>query len=1488
MNKVWIACDWHLYNTKPNNQHPFRTKHSIGKLGDNYGYMVDETDFFIYLGDLCDFETMTDRQIQNVKDIISNIKGYKIMCRGNHDTMDDSFYLDLGFDEIYDIAVMGNIVYSHKPVVVYPNQLNIHAHLHYEKYTALDDHHINAYGANYQKEDQPVEVGWLIQNASNITTDPDSVTSRKMFGNFHECLELKHLNDYDSIGYLDSLLYDYPVDETASEYDDEDDTILDEILFSDISQTKYFEADDSSYQKHLDSAEYDDSKPVIKVAHKNDVVAESSSGGSKEYKRMDDIKPIDRDDKKRIADKYGIRPIGMEDPKEAEEHNKSPEDRLAEKREARNKQLKRARSIKKRKATIRKIKSKIPFVKNESAVDDSDVPDMEVENSPLYGQKKDFFYNYDYPKEYNSSAEKLSETVYKSTINPNHKQKGHIELSSLKRIDVTEEWRKAHRIEHPWLKHVPSSDDDLDVSAWLDGDNLVAAISVDRNPSKRDKIWIHNIHIEPKYRGYGLSKQLLDYAIRNYGANALAVKIDNKVAQKVYLDYGFTFGTGTNDTMGNSKIMYLNEMAYEDYCDHFVMKLKSLASEYNKRNDIFKHVAKILKIDQKDLPKFECHVQVSGEKQLCFSMVNPDTSFEIRCEYEKYLKEMIKDLEKDKETQEDCPHVTSIWTADAEGTIYVDLDYEHINEAAIKRVADNGTPVPTTCPKCGSKIGLYLKGEPVWLCSNKKCGTYYGTAPMNEAAMCTTPLYYLSYENMHDDLYPVGKCLFSTIDQAVSEVVFESKNKHPQNKIKIPCDMFVHVTEPGYYDLRSSDMVCGAKWSLDNITLNCVGTVHINADGSYDLNMNQINETIQQTFTVKVKESRNPNDNNAKAVDLSFYQNGHKIGEAGVSGYESGKGFLYNMEVSKKYRGKGYGTKIMQHILSHYKVSDLSVDANNVAAIKLYTKFGFKRKKSFYDKTQKKTFDWYQREPVLLTENSPKLHVYTEPLYRITYNGIGIYEAYKKVCSFDEWRSFINSDAATWLDVPKVYNRDINHTSYFTERGYEVFQKNTYPIMIQKLNKRNIKVDQVVLDVKPVYEDLYQIVVPNHIGESSIQESYKFEPVDKHIKFFDKLDESTGKDEKLYPVYVMLVHSGTTVSNIIKAVSKSTYSHASISFDSSMDHMYSFARKDPRNPFIGGFRYESIGKGFYEQKEVPYAVYMIPCTESQIKRMKKRLVYFEKNKDDFTFDFSGLVTNYLGIVNNPEHRWFCSRFVSDVLNAGAPKNAPYVKNPSLQDPDDFTRDEYALYVTSGENLMKYNKKKVDKITNKLLREYKMKKMIQNENVLFDLDPNLPYTGEVLEYQLTMIDESVVDNFLQYMRSFHIQLDKDGNVILTRRAYNQLDRHFKETQRMLRLQKKTGDIEGMKLNLAKLNYIIGLIDEEYLQKSTVSKSPMVRKDMLDLRSVMLNVLKQYLQYVIELDPKFNFQSYYNSSVYGKEVRIPISGVVAIGKSLKTLL
>lgn len=53
---------------------------------------------------------------------------------------------------------------------------------------------------------------------------------------------------------------------------------------------------------------------------------------------------------------------------------------------------------------------------------------------------------------------------------------------------------------------------------------------------------------------------------------------------------------------------------------------------------------------------------------------------------------------------------------------------EYIQES-VERINDKGESIPEVCDKCGSKVGLYLKGEPVWLCSNKDCNKYYGTLP---------------------------------------------------------------------------------------------------------------------------------------------------------------------------------------------------------------------------------------------------------------------------------------------------------------------------------------------------------------------------------------------------------------------------------------------------------------------------------------------------------------------------------------------------------------------------------------------------------------------------------------------------------------------------------------------------------------------------------------------------------------------------------------
>lgn len=56
-----------------------------------------------------------------------------------------------------------------------------------------------------------------------------------------------------------------------------------------------------------------------------------------------------------------------------------------------------------------------------------------------------------------------------------------------------------------------------------------------------------------------------------------------------------------------------------------------------------------------------------------------------------------------------------------------------VNEGCKKRLNDEGDLVPDTCPECGSKVGVFLKGEPVYLCTNDKCKKYFGVVPFNEA-----------------------------------------------------------------------------------------------------------------------------------------------------------------------------------------------------------------------------------------------------------------------------------------------------------------------------------------------------------------------------------------------------------------------------------------------------------------------------------------------------------------------------------------------------------------------------------------------------------------------------------------------------------------------------------------------------------------------------------------------------------------------------------
>lgn len=74
---------------------------------------------------------------------------------------------------------------------------------------------------------------------------------------------------------------------------------------------------------------------------------------------------------------------------------------------------------------------------------------------------------------------------------------------------------------------------------------------------------------------------------------------------------------------------------------------------------------------------------------------------------------------------------------------------ESINEVA--KVNDKGEQVPETCPKCGSKVGVFFRGEPVFVCTNKECEEYFGVVPCRKHKNESSDVYYNSNNIPEED-----------------------------------------------------------------------------------------------------------------------------------------------------------------------------------------------------------------------------------------------------------------------------------------------------------------------------------------------------------------------------------------------------------------------------------------------------------------------------------------------------------------------------------------------------------------------------------------------------------------------------------------------------------------------------------------------------------------------------------------------------------------
>ena len=136
----------------------------------------------------------------------------------------------------------------------------------------------------------------------------------------------------------------------------------------------------------------------------------------------------------------------------------------------------------------------------------------------------------------------MDESTAKSEIDKDFVPKEKIKLSSLRKIEITEELINKYKKEYSVLRHVRCKDTKdyiCDGYMWMNKDNkLVCYVGSCEYTDDHTK-WIVSLEILPEYKGHGLSKQILDFATKTMHCKYLSVNKDNKLAKSIYDKYGF-------------------------------------------------------------------------------------------------------------------------------------------------------------------------------------------------------------------------------------------------------------------------------------------------------------------------------------------------------------------------------------------------------------------------------------------------------------------------------------------------------------------------------------------------------------------------------------------------------------------------------------------------------------------------------------------------------------------------------------------------------------------------------------------------------------------------------------------------------------------------------------------------------------------------------------------------------------------------------------
>lgn len=165
-------------------------------------------------------------------------------------------------------------------------------------------------------------------------------------------------------------------------------------------------------------------------------------------------------------------------------------------------------------------------------------------------------------------------------------------------------------------------------------------------------------------------------------------------------------------------------------------------------------------------------------------------------------------------------------------------------------------------------------------------------------------------------------------------------------------------------------------------------------------------------------------------------------------------------------------------------------------------------------------------------------------------------------------------------------------------------------------------------------------------------------------------------------IYILLTNTGSLLSTAIGFYTRQRFNHVSIALTDDFNAIYSFGRKHPKNPVIGGFVNEIETQIYDHFVGTSCIVLKKEVSLEEYARIHESIKRFELDKFIYGYNLIGFAGFIVNIPIKRQNSFFCSQFVGEVLKQGG---IHFTNKPSeLVKPSDFLGHDKFIEIYRGD------------------------------------------------------------------------------------------------------------------------------------------------------------------------------------------------------------